>query len=355
MKKIKCAVLGATGMVGQRFVQLLEGHPELEPIVLAASEKRKGKQYMEEVKWILPGLVPSYAEKMSITDLDPESIAASGARLAFSALPANIAGPIESELAARGMWIFSNAAAHRMDAHVPILVPEVNHTHLEIIKGQETPGKIVTNANCAATGLVLGLDPLRRFNFKRVVVATYQAVSGAGYPGVSSIDILGNVVPYIPHEEEKIVAETRRILGSVRGGLVTDYPSEVIASCARVPVDNGHMEAIALEFQESPNYDDIFQAFASYKSPDEVKGLWSAPEKPVIITTAVDRPQPKCDAWLGGAGNKAGMAACVGRLQISGNWAKFYLLSNNTVRGAAGGSILNAELAVRQGLLGVGT
>jgi aspartate-semialdehyde dehydrogenase len=350
--KLECAILGATGTVGQRFVQLLDGHPDFEPTVLAASERSAGKLYTEAVKWLLPCSVPSYAEKIGISGLDPAAIASSGARLAFSALPANVAGPVETELARRGVWVFSNAAAHRMDPHVPILVPEVNHPHLGIISGQRTPGKIVTNANCSTTGLVLGLGPLRRFGFDRVVVATYQAVSGAGYPGVASIDILGNVVPHIPREEEKMVAETRRILGSAKGGLIADHPAEVIASCARVPVDNGHLEAVAVGFPEAPDYDELLRAFAAYESPREVRGLCSAPDKPVVLTTAPDRPQPKRDAWLGGEGNRAGMAACVGRLQVSGGWAKFYLLSNNTVRGAAGGSILNAELALRNGSLG---
>lgn len=348
MSKIPCAILGATGMVGQRFVQLLEGHPVFEPVVLTASDRRTGTDYGRSVRWLLETPIPEGAKDIPLTRLDLEDIYDSGARLVFSALPAEVAGPLETGLAGKGVWVFSNAAAHRMDPHVPILVPEVNAGHLDIIEGQDTPGKIVTNANCSATGLVMGLAPIRHLGIERVIVTTYQALSGAGHPGVPSLDILGNVVPYIKGEEEKLAAETKRILGSARGCEIKDHPMEVLASCARVSVENGHLEAVVVEFGEVHTVDAITEAFRSFTPSDEVGSLHSAPETPVILTTEPDRPQPKFDVLNGG-----GMAATVGRLKVDGRRARFYLLSHNTIRGAAGGSILNAELAFDRGLLEV--
>jgi len=339
MTKVQCGVLGATGMVGQRFVQLLESHPIFKPVLLAASEKRKGEIYGGTVNWIMDTPLPEYSKHIRLTGLDPDTIADSGIRVVFSALPSEIAGPIESELASRGICVFSNAAAHRMDPHVPILIPEVNAEHLDILDFQDTPGKIVTNANCSTTGLVLGLAPLRELGIKRVMVTTYQALSGAGYPGISSLDILGNVVPFIRGEEEKIIEETRKILGAVEGSGIVDHPVEVLPSCARVPVANGHLESVVVEFEGSFTEETIVQAFGEFSVSDEVRSLHSAPEMPVVFIDEPDRPQPKYDLT---AGN--GMATTVGRLRVDGNYARFYLLSHNTIRGAAGGSILNAEL-----------
>ena len=364
MTRLKCAILGATGMVGQRFVQLLEGHPYFEPILLAASEKREGQLYSDSVNWVIEGDVPGYARDMTLASLDANGISRAlspdvdgkskrGAALAFSALPANIADQLETELAGKGVWVFSNASAHRMDANVPLLAPEVNAGHLALLEGQTAPGKIVTNANCSATGLVLGLAPLKPFGIKRVIVTTYQALSGAGHPGVPSTDIMGNVIPYIAGEEEKMEEETRRILGTYEGGIVKGHPAEVMANCARVPVTDGHLEAVTVEFEGQVSRESIVDVFQTYNGPAEVAGLPSAPATPVIFTKEEDRPQPKKDCWHGGKGRKAGMAVVVGRLEVKGNWARFFILSHNTVRGAAGGSLLNAELAHSKGLLGV--
>lgn len=353
MSKIKCGILGATGMVGQRFVQMLNGHPNFEPVVLAASERRKGSRFGDSVNWQLEVSVPQYASQIILTGLDPSDIRDSGVKLVFSALPADIAGPLETILAGEGIWVFSNASAHRMDAHVPILIPEVNQDHLDIINYQDTPGKMITNANCSTTGLVLGLEPIRNLGLNRLHVTTYQALSGAGYPGVSSLDILENVVPYIPGEEEKMAAETKHILGTLDRDGVRDHPVEVIASCARVPVINGHLESVLVEFEEAHSADELIEIFNSFQSSAEVSELFTAPERSVIYNGQPDRPQPKKDIWNGGGGNKAGMAVTIGRLETRGKWARFYLLSHNTVRGAAGGSILNAELVVKKGLLEV--
>ena len=344
MTKIPCAVLGATGMVGQRFLQLLEDHPVFEPTVLAASERRCGQEYGRSAAWHLEGQIPGYAESIPLSGLDSEGIVNSGVKVAFSALPAHVAGDLESELARNGIWVFSNASSHRMAPHVPLLIPEVNHQHLEMIEHQNTQGKIMTNANCSTTGLVLGLEPIRHLGLKRVIVTTFQALSGAGYPGVPSLDILGNVIPFIPEEEEKMAAETKRILGSVEGGRVIDHPLEVLASCVRVPVENGHLESVVVEFKDQHTIEELGEAFAAFSGPEEIRKLHTAPDKPVIFTDLPDRPQPKTDVWNGGLEGKAGMAVTVGRLQSKGRWARFFILSHNTVRGAAGGSILNAEL-----------
>jgi aspartate-semialdehyde dehydrogenase len=351
MEKLKCAVLGGTGMVGQRFVQLLEGHPYFEPMVLAASERRKGEQYGETTNWVIEDSVPGYARDMPLASLDINEIIGNDVSMAFSALPADIAGQLETELAEKGIWVFSNASAHRMDQSVPILIPEINPGHLSIIEGQDTSGRIITNANCSTTGLVFGLEPLKTFGLKRVIVTTYQALSGAGYPGVPSTDILGNVVPFIYKEEEKMVAETKRILGSAEGQTIADHPMEIIANCARVPVADGHLEAVTVKLEDGVAHDEIKKAFETFTGPAEVADLPSAPEQPIIFTEEPDRPQPKKDCWHGGEGRKAGMAVTIGRLDVKGSWARFYLLSHNTVRGAAGGSLLNAELAFSRGLL----
>lgn len=351
MPRIQCAVLGATGMVGQRFVRLLDGHPDFEAILLAASERRKGAAYGDDVRWLLEGKVPEYARNKSITSLDPDLIVDSGVKLAFSALPADVAGPMETELASKGVSVFSNAASHRMDTYVPILVPEVNHDHLSIINGQETPGKIITNANCSTTGLVMGLEPIRPLRIKRVIVTTFQALSGAGYPGISSMDIIGNVVPYIQREEEKMIAETKHIMGFVNGNSIINHPMEVIASCARVPVENGHLASVVVELENQITSDEIIDAFTSFVGPEVVRALHSAPNSPIVLSMSPDRPQPKLDVWEGGSGHKAGMGVTVGRIDVKGNHVRFFLLSHNTIRGAAGGSILNAELAVSCELL----
>ena len=204
MAKLECGILGATGVVGQRFIQLLEGHPRFKPTVLAASTRRAGKLYGDCANWLLEKSIPDYARDIELTGLGADDIVASGVRLVFSALPADVAGPLEAELAGKGVCVFANASSHRMDRHVPVLVPEVNANHLPIIQGQGTAGKIITNANCSTTGLVMGLAPIRDLGIKRVIVTTYQALSGAGHPGVASYDILGNVIPYIENEEGKL-------------------------------------------------------------------------------------------------------------------------------------------------------
>lgn len=351
MEKIQCAVLGATGTVGQRFIQLLEDHPYFEPVALAASRRREGEPYGSSVKWLLEGDIPHDATSMKLIPLDPVFIEDSGARVVFSALPADVAHDLELELARRGMWVFSNAASHRMDDHVPILIPEVNAHHLDIISAQDTPGKIVTNANCSTTGLALGLAPLLPFGIRQVVVSTYQALSGAGYPGVPSTDILGNVIPYIGGEERKMVEETRRILGEVEDGRIIDHPVRVVASCARVPVENGHLESVAVELEHRVAQATLIGALNDFRGPDEMVELPTAPQRPLIVNSGPDRPQPRLDVMAGGPGRSSGMSVVIGRFHTIGNWVRFFLLSHNTIRGAAGGSILNAELSQSRGLL----
>ena len=350
--KIKVGVLGATGAVGQRFVQLLQGHPWFEITALCASERSTGKRYADACNWNLRGDMPSQLRDVILQPCEPNI----DAQIVFSALLADVAGPIEAAFAAAGYGVCSNARNYRYDADVPLLIPEVNPEHLALIDIQRRQrgwtGFITTNPNCSTTHLVSALHPLHAaFGVTKLFVVTMQAVSGAGYPGVSSMDILDNVVPYIGGEEEKMEKkEPHKLLGTFDGHGIRMADFVVSAHCNRVPTRNGHLEAVSVEFAEKPAQDDILRAWEAYRPLAQQLKLPSAPQPPVIYTAAQDRPQTRLDRL---AGTVPGMATVVGRLRPDPLLHyKFVLLGHNTIRGAAGGSLLNAELLVAQGYLG---
>ncbi len=343
----KVAVLGATGAVGQRLVQLLQGHPWFEIGALAASERSAGKRYSEATRWYLEGDMPTSVAGVVVQHCTPDL----EVDLALSSLDANVAGEIELELAQAGIPVISNARNHRMETDVPLLVPEINPEHAGMIveqrrrRGWKT-GFIATNPNCSTIGLVMALAALRaRFEIRKVAVVTMQAVSGAGYPGLPSLDIMGNVIPYIAGEEEKMETETRKILGGMRAGGFENATFSVSAQCHRVPVADGHLLAISTELGGRPSVEAVRDAFRSFHSPIDGRELPSSARPPIIVRQEPDRPQPRLDRMAG-----SGMAVTVGRIRscpILGT--KFNVLVHNTIRGAAGAAILNAELLVAEG------
>ncbi len=350
--KIKVGILGATGAVGQRFVQLLQGHPWFEISVLTASQRNVGRRYGEACKWVLRGDMPAHLRDVVLEEARPGM----DCQIVFSALPSGAAREVEQELAAAGYAVCSNASAHRYDDDIPLLIPEVNPEHLALIPVQQArrgwKGFITTNPNCSTTHLVSALHPLHQaFGIRKVFVVTMQAVSGAGYPGVSSMDILDNIVPYIPNEEEKMEQrEPHKLLGRLDGERI--QPAEIVISahCNRVPVRNGHLEAVSVECKQRPSLEAIREAWQEYRPLAQQLNLPSAPQPPIVVRSEPDRPQPRMDRMLG---QVPGMATVVGRLREDPLFHfKFLVLGHNTVRGAAGGSLLNAELLVAQGYLG---
>ena len=345
MDAIEVGVLGATGMVGQQFVARLANHPWFRCTWLAASERSEGKAYKSVAPWKLTTAIPGGAADRIVEACVPGK----GPRVVFSGLDASVAGDIEGAFAAAGHIVVSNARNFRMDPVVPLLIPEVNPDHLQLIEEQRRvkgwSGAIVTNPNCSTVVLALALAPLRTFNIRAVIVSTMQAVSGAGYPGVPSLDILGNVVPFISGEEEKMQTETLKILGSDGGR--APYPAVVSAHTNRVAVIDGHTITVSVAFEEKPSLDAIAEAMRSFSGRPQELWLPSAPQPPIVITEEPNRPQPRLDAELGG-----GMAITVGRLrECPVMHAKFVALGHNTIRGAAGAAILNAELMHAEGML----
>ena len=352
MAKIKAAILGATGMVGQRFIEALIDHPYFEVSTLVASAKREGGLYVDTGRWKLETPLPERVGSLKLIPPDADKIASTGVGIAFSALPSDVADQLETDLAAKGIAVFSNTASHRMDSEVPLLIPEVNAETIGMVCDKK--GFIVTNANCSTTGLVVPLKVLQPLGIRRVFVATYQAISGAGYPGVPSLDILGNIIPHIGGEEEKIQREAKKILGAydTSSKRVKDAGFEVYPTCIRIPVVDGHLEAVEVEVTEKRSEQEIVRLFETFESPKEVAGLPTAPQKPVIYRTEADRPQHRYDVNAGEPRERAwGMAVSVGRVRVTGNFVRFVLLSHNTRRGAAPGSVLNAELAYKRGYL----
>jgi aspartate-semialdehyde dehydrogenase len=347
--RIPVAVLGATGSVGQRFVGLLAEHPWFRLAEVCASERSAGKSFREAARWMQSTPIPAEAADLVVRECAPPL----ESRLVFSALDAGVAGPVEEAFAAAGHLVVSNARNHRMDPRVPLLVPEVNPDHLELLRHQPwAPGGIITNPNCSTIGLTLALKPLAdAFGLRTVRVATLQAVSGAGIPGVSSMEILDNVIPYIGGEEEKMEREPRKILGSLAGGAIVPATMAISAQCNRVAVVDGHTECVWVQPEREATVERILEAWRDFRSEPARLGLPSAPE-PVIVPLEGDAvPQPRLHRDLG-----RGMAVSVGRLRpaLEGEFA-FVTLSHNTIRGAAGGAILCAELAVARGELpGVG-
>ncbi len=346
--RIPVAILGATGAVGQRLVSLLFNHPWFDPIALCASERSAGKPYGQATRWILADPMPEAAAAMTVRSSAPFV----EPKIVFSALEADIAFEIEEDWARNGHLVVSNARSHRMRDDVPLVIPELNADHLALVRRQPYPngGAIVTNPNCSTIGLVLALAPLQRaFGLKSVNVVTMQAASGAGYPGVPFMDLIDNVVPYIPGEEEKLETEPLKILGTLSsdGTKVERASFGVSAACHRVAVSDGHMEAVSVSFEKTVDKASIMRAWMDFEADTDGLNLPSAPEKPVLYSDSPDRPQPRFDRNAG-----HGMSATIGRLRPCSilGW-KFELLSHNTVRGAAGGTILLAELCVAKSLV----
>jgi aspartate-semialdehyde dehydrogenase len=347
-ERIPAAVLGATGMVGQYFVSLLANHPWFRLESVVASDRSAGKRYQDACRWLLGSRMPEEARNLTVGALDEPL----GPRVVFSALPSDVAGESEVGYARRGHLVFSNAGNHRMDPLVPLLVPEVNADHGALLREQRQAkgwsGYIVTNPNCSAAVLVTALAPLHRaYGIRTVFVTTLQALSGAGYPGVSSLDILDNAIPYIGGEEAKLESEPLKMLGRYRDGAIEPADFVISAQCNRIATRDGHMECVSLALRESPSLAEIAQTLRAFRALPQELGLPTAPPYPVIVRDEPDRPQTRLDRDEG-----RGMTVSVGRIRpcpILG--VKFVALGSNTMRGAAGGSILNAELLKVQGLL----
>jgi len=348
-EKLPVGILGATGVVGQRFIQMLERHPWFEVAWLAASDRSEGKVYAEAARWRLKTPIPAAVAKMQVSPATPEG----APKIIFAALDSSIAAELEPRFADAGCAVVSNSSALRMHEDVPLVIPEVNADHVELIDAQswrkKSRGYVVTNPNCSAIGLVLALAPIhQRFGLETVMAVTMQAVSGAGYPGVASLDILGNVIPFIKNEEEKMEEETKKLLGTLNGSKITMGDFAMSAQCNRVAVEDGHTESVSVRLKKKAKAEEIIAAWNGYRAaPQELK-LPSAPEKPVVYVEANDRPQPRFDVDMG-----AGMTTVCGRLRPCGvlDW-KFTVLSHNTIRGAAGAALLNAELLKAKGYLG---
>jgi aspartate-semialdehyde dehydrogenase len=348
-RRVPVAILGATGAVGQTFIRCLKGHPWFEITELAASERSAGKSYAEATRW-LEGELPSELANKTVLPCDPERLSAP---IVFSALDAAAAGELEPAFARSGALVLSNAKNFRMDPDVPLVIPEVNAAHLGLLDRQRQSrgwtGGIVTNANCAATVATVALAPLHEaFGVQQVFAMTMQAVSGAGYPGVPSLDILGNVIPYIGEEEPKIEREIPKMLGCVDGGALVPAPIRVSSHANRVPVEHGHTVCMSIKLGRSASADEAREALAAWTGDTAVRGLPSAPERALVVTDAADRPQARRDV---GAGR--GMTVVVGRVRTDPQLdIRLVALGHNTIRGAAGGSVLNAELLVATGVVG---
>jgi aspartate-semialdehyde dehydrogenase len=346
MSKTKVAILGATGAVGQRFVQLLEAHPWFEVAALTGSERSVGQKYGDACRWVLPGPVPEYVREMAVAPSDSDF----DARLVFSALPSHHARELEPALAQKGYAVCSNASACRTMDDVPLLIPEVNAEHTRLIDVQQRergwPGFIVANPNCTSTGLTIAFRALHdAFGLRRAFIVSMQAVSGAGYPGVPSLDILDNVIPHIGGEEEKVEREPLKMLGRFDGGRIVPAAIILSAHTNRVPVVDGHLVVASLEFEREAGPEEAKAALAAFEAPARVRGLPSAPRPVIVVREEADRPQPRRDRDEG-----RGMASVVGRVRADPIFhIKFANLAHNTIRGAAGGAILNGELLKAEG------
>lgn len=347
-RKIRVGILGATGTVGQRFIQLLEDHPQFEVTALAASDRSQGKAYSEACSWRLSGEMPIHVRSLQVQAPRPPL----DCELVFSSLPSQVAREAEEAFARAGHGVISNSSAFRMDEDVPLLIPEVNHEHLSLLEAQRRArsfdgGFIVTNPNCSTVMLAMALAPLHaRFGVEAVAATTMQALSGAGYPGVASLDIADNVLPFIENEEEKIEAETLRILGRLNGTRVEGAGMQVSAQCHRVNVTDGHMAAVRVKLARTARLEEITDALSSWRSLPQELRLYSAPAQPIIVRHEPDRPQPRLDRDAG-----RGMSVTIGRIRPDNVMDyRFVALSHNTIRGAAGAAILNAELLIAKNI-----
>jgi aspartate-semialdehyde dehydrogenase len=349
-KKIPVAVLAATGSVGQRFVQLLDHHPWFEAVALTGSDRSVGKPYGEVCHWLLPGEMPEWARRMVVQPSDPNF---AQAPLALSGLPADTARDVEPLFAAAGTLVCSNASAYRRAADVPILLPEVNAGHAHLVEAQRRlrgwSGAITTNPNCTSTGMTIALKALQdAFGLRRVFAVSLQAISGAGYPGVASLDILDNAIPNIGGEEEKVEWEPRKMLGTLTGAAIQLADFGISAHTNRVAVSDGHLVTLSIELERRADPAAVVEALRLYQAPPEASDLPSTPNPVILVREEDNRPQPRLDRMTGG-----GMTTVVGRVRPDPLLdIRMVVLSHNTIRGAAGGSLYNAELLVRLGYLG---
>jgi len=352
-KRLKVAVLGCTGMVGQQFVKMLDGHPFFETAALCSSKNSADKKYQEATDWIVGGVIPDAVKNIEITDTSAKKLLNRDIKIVFSALPAGVAKTIEQDLTREKLCVFTNASAHRMELDVPVVIPEVNPDHLDLIDAQKNQngGFIVSNSNCSTTGLVMALKPLLEFGLNSAVVTTYQALSGAGRNGVASLKILDNIIPFIPKEEEKMEQETQKILGSLKDTCIDKSKIEIIASCCRVPTRDGHLESVLVDLDQDIKPEKLSDAFRNFQGIPQRMNLPTAPDRPLIVRTEPDRPQPLLDRDAGSPERAKGMAVTVGRIRKKNKRLSFFLLAHNTIRGAAGTCILNAELAVAKNLI----
>ena len=347
MRPIEVGILGGTGMVGQHFIRFLQGHPWFRLTWLGASDRSAGKKLRDATQWRLDGDMPSSVADITVSDSTPGD----APRLVFSAMDASVATEIERAFAEAGHVVVSNSRNHRMEPDVPLIVPEVNPAHLALIHSQQKnrnwKGMIVTNPNCSTVVLTMALGPLAQFGIERVIVATMQAVSGAGYPGIASVDVLANVIPFVGGEEEKMQQETQKILGTVSNGRAEPLKARVSAHCNRVAVTDGHTVAASVELASKLSLDDVRNAFSNFRGLPQQRKLPSAPAQPVIYMPQQDRPQPRRDA-----SRENGMSVFVGRLRECPVLdLKFVACGHNTIRGAAGAAVLNAELMLSEGFL----
>ena len=351
MKRTPVAVMGATGLVGLEFLRRLEDHPLFRVVALTASPRSIGKTLSE----ILPreGRAIPFSEER-VLPTDPDLLASRGVRAVFSALPTVQAGEVESRLRERGVGVFTNASCHRTDPDVPILMADINPDHLLLAKRQSEAfngGFIVAGPNCSTAGVVSALRPLERWRIRGVVASTYQSLSGAGRKGVGALQILDNLIPFIPGEEEKMERESRKILGPLVSTGVLSAPWSLFARCCRAAVTHGHLISLVVETEEEADDENVAEALSSYRSAPQRLGLPSAPPHPLVVCPEEDRPQPRLDREAGGEGLARGMAVTVGRIRCREGRISLFLLVNNLVRGAAGTCLLNAELAAAEGLL----
>ena len=348
MASISVGILGATGMVGQQFIALLDAHPWFKVEWLGASHRSEGKAFRDAAAWRLPHHLPEEVARRTVEAATPGR----APKLVFSGLDSSVAGEIEAAFAQAGHIIVSNSRNYRMEPTVPLMIPEINADHLALLDAQEAAcgwkGRILTNPNCATVVLAMALAPLRQFGLKTTIVTTLQAISGAGYPGVPSWDIIGNIIPHIGGgEEEKVETETRKILGTLSNGGIEFHPVRLSATTTRVPVQNGHTGSISVGLEQRPTPEAIIDAWTTFKGRPQALELPSAPSQPIVYLTEANRPQPLLDVDRDG-----GMTITVGRLRPCPLFDyKFVALGHNTIRGAAGAAILNAELMHREGLL----
>lgn len=347
-KKIPVGVLGATGMVGQKFIELLANHPWFQVVAVAASERSEGKRYREAMKWMQAAPLPEHVADLVVWPCVPEL----PCKLVFSGLDSSVAGEVEEQFANAGYVVISNSRNHRMDADVPLVVPEINSDHLDLVKAQRFgKGMIITNPNCSVIGLAMALKPLvDHWGIDTVQVVTMQAISGAGYPGVPSFDILDNVIPYISGEEDKVETEPQKILGTLQKDKILPYKMTISAQCNRVAVMDGHMESVSLKLKKTAQAEEIIRAWKKFRAEPQLLHLPLAPDHPIHYFGDERHPQPKLHRHI-----DKGMAVSVGRLRPCPilDW-KFTVLSHNTIRGAAGCALLIAELMVKKGMIDTG-